>query len=106
MILTGVSTTDVVPAVAGAMRLETSTSVPFTNLTDDMWFVVVVKGSDGVSRPMFPVYAEDLDTGSNTSLVNLTDGNLGEGGTMALGFTNALYVNADGTPGFQGPLEP
>ncbi len=101
-----ITTTNVVPAVPGAMKLETSVSIPFTSLPEDTWFVVVVKGTDGVSEPMFPVYPEDLDTGTNTSLLDLTDGNLGEDGVMALGFTNALYVDADGTPGFQGPLEP
>jgi hypothetical protein len=101
-----ISTTNVVPAVPGASRLDASVSVPFANLPEDTWFVVLVKGSDGVSEPMFPVYAEDLDTVSNMSLLDLTDGNLSEGGTMALGFTNALYVDADGTPGFQGPNEP
>jgi hypothetical protein len=101
-----ITTTNVVPAVPGAMRFDTFVSVPFAGLSSDTWFVVLVKGSDGVSEPMFPVYAEDLDTGSNSSLSDLLDGNLGESGTMALGFTNALYVDADGTPGFQGPLEP
>jgi hypothetical protein len=39
-------------------------------------------------------------------LANLTDGNLGESGTMALGYTNALYADVDGNPGFDAPLAP
>lgn len=81
-------------------------TVPFPNLAGDTWFTVVVKGTDGVSDPMFPIYPRNLDSGSNTTLADLLDGNLGEQGVMALGATNALYVDADGTPGFQGPLEP
>jgi hypothetical protein len=44
---------------------------------------------------MFPVYPDDIDydadAGVNSSLADLVDGNLGEGGVMALGATNALY---------------
>ena len=36
---------------------------------------------------------------------NLTDGNLGEGGTYALGFTNPLYGDFDEQAGFQAPNE-
>ena len=93
-------------AVPGADVLETSVSVLFDFLTEDTWFVVVVKGTDGVSEPMFPVFPKSLDTGSNLSVADLIDGNLGESGTMALGATNALYVDADGVPGWRGPLEP
>ena len=38
-------------------------------------------------------------------MLDLLDGNLGESGTMALGFTNALYVDAFVPAGFQGPNE-
>jgi hypothetical protein len=101
-----VNTVNVFPAVPGADRLETTVSVPFTNLAEDTWFVVVVRGTDGVSEPMFPIFPKSLNTTGNTTLANLLDGNLSQGGTMALGATNALYVDADGTPGFQAPLAP
>ena len=52
---------------------------------------MVVKGSDGVCAPMFPVYPGDLSQGSNLDLDDLVDGNVGEGGVMALGATNPLY---------------
>ncbi|MEO8602652.1 MAG: hypothetical protein ABI629_08755 [bacterium] len=85
--------------VAGAERFETSLSVPF-ELDRDTWFVVLVKGTDGVSRPMFPVIAGDLTPATNTTLAQLIDDNLGEGGVMSLGFTNALYADVDGVAGF------
>jgi hypothetical protein len=41
---------------------------------------------------MFPIYPHNLATAGNTTLANLVDGNVGQSGTMALGYTNALYV--------------
>lgn len=85
----------------GAARLESRLVVPFEALAGDTWFVVLVKGSDGVSPPMFPVFPENLDRDLNQDLDDLVDGNLGESGVMALGATNALYADVDGEPGFQ-----
>ncbi len=101
-----VTTTNVYPGIPGASRREAHLSIPFTNLTEDTWFVVVVKGTDGVSRPMFPMFPPDLQTAGNTTLANLIDGNLGQSGVTALGFTNALYADVDGNPGFDAPLAP
>jgi hypothetical protein len=102
-----VSSVVVNAGIPGATRLETRNYVvPFVGLTDDTWFVVVVKGSDGVSRPMFPVFPDNLNSGTNTSLADLLDGNLGESGVMALGASNALYADVDGTPGIQMPPLP
>jgi hypothetical protein len=101
-----ITTTNVHPSVPGGSRREAHVTIPFTNMTDDTWFVVVVKGTDGVSRPMFPVHPADLAHAGNTTLANLTDGNLGESGVTALGFTNALYADVDGNPGFDAPLAP
>jgi len=89
-----VTPVDVFPAVAGATRFETTHVVSFTGLTTDTWFVVVVRGSDGVSQPMFPVHPDNLSSAANATLADLTDGNLGEDGVMALGATNALYFVA------------
>jgi hypothetical protein len=83
-------TTDV-GGVAGADRLSATLVETFSGLTEDTWFVVIVKGSDGQCEPMFPVYPDSLASGSNGSLGDLADGNLGEAGVMALGATNALY---------------
>ena len=68
----------------------------------DAWFAVVVKGTPGVSEPMFPVFPRNLQTAGNGSLAALLDGNLGQGGVNALGFTNALYADVDGG-GFDAP---
>jgi hypothetical protein len=99
-----IATVDVVDAIAGAQRLETLITVSFPELDRDTWFVVVVRGSDDVSPPMFPVMASGLARGSNPTLADLVDGNLGELGVLALAFTNALYADVDGVPGFQSPL--
>jgi hypothetical protein len=96
----------VVSSVPGAERWRANLVVPFSNLATDTWFVVIVKGTDGVSRPMFPVFTDDLARGANQTLADLIDGNLGEGGVLALGVTNALYADVDGEPGFQAPLAP
>jgi hypothetical protein len=98
-----VNTVDVFPGVPGAQRFETIVTVPFADLAVDTWFVVVAKGTDGVSPPMFPIVASDLSPATNTTLANLVDGNLGEGGVLALGFTNALFADVDGVAGFQPP---
>lgn len=77
-------------------RWEVSDSLTLTGLTEDIWVVVLVKGQDNVSKPLFPVVANDLKRSTNTTLANLTDGNLGEDGITALAFTNPLYVDVDG----------
>jgi hypothetical protein len=91
------------PAVAGGERQDVTLHVPFFGLSDDTWFAVVVKGTDAVCPPMFPVFPRSLDASQNASLADLLDGNVGERGTMALGVTNALYLDVDGVPGFQPP---
>lgn len=103
-------TQDVTPTLQPAPgtssnRWEASTSLNLNGLTDDIWVVVLVKGRDNVSRPMFPVIPNNLATAGNTTLANLTDGNLGESGITALAFTNPLFVDVDGggwtAPGLQ-----
>ncbi len=101
-----ITTNNVQPGVPGGSRRQAHVSIPFANMTQDTWFVVVVKGSDGVSRPMFPVHPANLQQAGNTTLANLTDGNLGQSGVTALGVTNALYADVDGNPGFDAPLAP
>jgi hypothetical protein len=88
--------------VPGAERWVSRFTLPFP-LQQDTWFVVIVKGTDGVSHPMFPVFGDDLRRATNTTLADLVDDNLGEDGTLALGMTNALYADVDGTPGFNPP---
>ncbi|MDX2168358.1 MAG: CehA/McbA family metallohydrolase [Deltaproteobacteria bacterium] len=99
-------TVNTVP-VAGtsSSRLEASTTLSLTGLTEDSWVVVMVKGKDGISRPLYPVLPNSLKTSTNTNLAQLTDGNLGEDGITALAFTNPLFIDVDGggwtAPGVQ-----
>jgi hypothetical protein len=94
-----------VVVVPGHSRLEGSTSLTLSGLTQDVWIVVMVKGTDGVSKPLFPVVPNSLKQASNGTLAGLTDGNLGEDGMTALAFTNPIYVDVDGggwtAPGVQ-----
>jgi len=94
------------PSVPEGDRFTTETSVLFDDLAGDTWFAVVVRGTPGVSPPMFPVAPKSLSRASNQTLADLLDGNLGEGGTHAWGITNPLYADVDGVPGFQAPLAP
>jgi hypothetical protein len=100
-----VSTVNVVPAIPTAQRLEATATLSLTGLTQDVWIVAIVRGTDGVSRPLFPVVPNDLRQTGNTTLANLTDGNLGENGILAMAFTNPLFVDVDGggwtAPGVQ-----
>jgi hypothetical protein len=98
------------PGIPGAGHRESLRTVRLSGLAGDAWVAVVVKGTSGVSRPMFPIYPRNLNTASNTTLAALLDGNLGQGGVLALGATNALYVDVDGNgfdaPGVPPPLDP
>jgi len=85
----------VVDETYDAARLEANVDLPLP-VDGDTWVVVVVKGTDGVSRPLWPMSPQDLDEETNTTLDDLTDGNLGEGGVLALAFTNPLFIDADG----------
>jgi hypothetical protein len=83
-----------VSADPGAQRIEANLSVPFSGLTEDTWFVVVVKGSDTFCPALFPVFPANVSTATNTTVADLMDGNVGESGVKALGATNALYFDA------------
>src|SRR6185295_14672740 len=73
-----VSTTvvDVFPSIPGAKRLEATATFNLTGLTQDVWIVAMVRGTDGISHPTFPVSPNSLKKTGNTTLANLTDGNL------------------------------
>ena len=98
-----ITVVDVHPSVPGGERQDVTVTVPFAGLTQDTWFAVVVRGSDGVCPPLFPVYPRSLDDSTNATLADLLDGNVGEIGTMALGVANALYLEVNGVAGFQPP---
>jgi hypothetical protein len=86
---------NVVP-VGGSNRLEASVTHNITGLTNDIWVVVLVKGTDGVSKPLFPVIPNSLATAGNGTVAGLTDGNLGQSGITTLAFTNPIRVDVDG----------
>ena len=90
-----VKTVEDIPDFPGAGHRETTVTIPLTGLTEDAWIVVLVRGTPGVSRPLFPILP-GLDSASNTTLADLIDGNLGEGGETTLAFSNPLYVDVDG----------
>jgi hypothetical protein len=83
-------------AIAGASRLEATTTLSLTDLTEDVWVVAIVRGTDGISKPLFPVIPNDLATAGNGTLEGLTDGNLGQNGITALAYTNPLFIDVDG----------
>jgi hypothetical protein len=93
--------------IPGAVRLETQKRVTFagpTALTEDAWFVVIVKGTPGVSKPMFPVHPSGLSLAQNPTLDALETVTAAEAGVRALGVTNALLADVDGNPGFDPPI--
>ena len=83
------------PSIPGAQHLEADTSLSLTGLTEDTWIVVLVRGSDSVSGPLFPVIPNNLTTSSNPTLADLIDGNLGESGVTAMAFTNPLFIDVN-----------
>lgn len=85
-----------VNGVAGADRRDIRVSAQIEGVTSDSWLVAIAHGSDGISRPMFPVVPDDLAAASNTTLANLTDGNLDESGVLAYAFSNPLFFDVGG----------
>jgi hypothetical protein len=95
--------------IPGAIRLETTKRITFSGasgLTSDTWVVVLVKGTEDASAPMFPVHASGLSLGANPDLASLVDVTPIEAGIRALGFANPLFVDMDGNPGFDPPIGP
>ena len=89
--------------VPGGQYLQGIVSHNLTGLANDVWVVVVVRGTDGVSKPLFPFIPNSLKQSTNATLSDLTDGNLGEDGVMTLAFTNPLYISVDGDADFDPP---
>jgi hypothetical protein len=85
--------------VAGATRYETSKSVPIASPGADYWIVVMVRGTQGKSAPMWPVVPNSF---------NNVDGNLltrsaSDTGVMALTVTNPIFVDADNNGTWEAP---
>jgi hypothetical protein len=97
-----ITTVNDFPAIPGAQHRETTQTIPLA-VPQDAWVAVLVRGRDGISHPMFPVMPASLNSAGNTTLANLTDGNLNQGGVLALGYTNALFVDTNGNSTFDPP---
>ncbi len=104
--------TGVDPMVPGSDYIQTDPDFTLTfdglggnpaPLTEDTWFVVIVKGTDGTSKPLFPVIPNNLEDSTNATLANLLDGNLGEDGVLAHAFTNPLFVDVNNDGDYDAP---
>jgi len=65
--------------------------------------VVVVRGTDGTSKPIFPIVPNDITQATNTTLGQLTDGNLGESGIPALAVANPLFIDTNADADYDPP---
>jgi hypothetical protein len=98
-----VNTVNDFPSIPGASHLEATATLNLSGLTQDTWVAVVVRGTDGVSKPIFPVVPNDLRQSSNPTLAALIDGNLGENGVLATAMINPLFIDTDGDAQYDAP---
>ncbi len=115
--------------VNGDFRLE-SASVQNLTITQDSWVIVVVRGQDGVSKPLFPMAPASIlakacttdpcksctsnaqcpffgtCTVLNQTLAQLTDGNLGQCGVTTMAIANPLFIDFDGDGKYKGVTLP
>ncbi|MBN50458.1 MAG: hypothetical protein CMN85_13080 [Spongiibacteraceae bacterium] len=72
-------------------RLESSATIDLT-LLKDSWVVVLARGNDGVSKPLWPVVPNDFsDSGDGLGTRSSADT-----GTVAMAVSNPIYVDVDG----------
>lgn len=115
--------------VNGSTRLEAHLTKTLTGGSlpaGDAWVVVVVKGTDGVSKPLFPMAPANIfakactgdpchscNTNSdcafigtcapaNVTTADLADGNLGQCGVTSLAIANPLFIDRDGDGLYKG----
>lgn len=79
-----------VPATGGAKRYETSKTLSIASPGRDYWLVVMVRGTDGQSVPLWPVVPNSF-TNSGDLLQRTT----ADTGVQALAVSNPIYVDAD-----------
>ncbi len=121
--------------VNGDFRLESATIQGLT-ITQDSWVMVVVRGTDNVSKPLFPMNpqsilpracslnpcrqcgpgAEQIGCGAqgscntpaqtNLTLADLTDGNLNQCGVLAMAIANPLFIDFTGDGKYKGVTIP
>jgi hypothetical protein len=108
------------PSIPGAQHYEATAQLNLASLTQDTWVVVLVRGTDAVSTPLFPVIPNSLagracsndicrpctddgqcaSPGTCTTLVSqnladLTDGSSNQCGVLALSYSNPLFIDVD-----------
>jgi hypothetical protein len=115
--------------VNGSTRLEATITKTLTGGSlpaGDAWVVVVVKGTDGVSKPLFPMAPASMFakacsgdpchacksnsdctfigtcTVLNQTTTDLADGNLGQCGVTTLAIANPLFIDRDGDGFYKG----
>jgi hypothetical protein len=94
-------TINTVTGVSGSgQRLVADVVQPLT-ITGDTWVIVVARGTDGISKPLFPINPADLRETGNTTLAALTDNggplpwNLGEDGELEMAISNPLFFDRE-----------
>jgi hypothetical protein len=85
-----------VAGVPGSEHWAATVTEPLAGLTADTWVVALVRGTVGVSRPLFPIVPGGIGPVLNPTFESLIDGNLGDGGDLSLAFTNPLFIDTDG----------
>lgn len=92
-------------AVNGSSRFEATSTLSLAGLTEDTWVVALVRGTDGVSCPLFPVHANGLNPAENATLTDLKTCDLGvdDGGTLAMAFSNPIFIDVDGNGDYDAP---
>ncbi len=73
-------------------RLQSDVALSLPSPGNDYWFVVLVQGRDGISRPLWPVVPNDFEDGDGDLRSRSTD----DIGTVALAVSNPIFVDADG----------
>ncbi len=94
------------PLIQGARHLEAEFDYPLGPLSQDAWIVALVRGTDGVSPPLFPVIPNDIPSETNSTLSDLLDGNLDEAGILSLSFANPLFIDVNGNGVYDAPSAP
>ena len=106
------------PSIPGAQHYEATAQLNLVGLAQDAWVVVLARGTDNVSQPLFPVIPNSLVgkacannpckscttdtqcpastcTVTNQTLGELTDGNMNQCGVLSLAYSNPLFIDAN-----------
>ena len=94
------------PGIPGARHSEAEVEYALGPLSQDTWIVALVRGTDGISQPLFPVVPNDIPSETNPTLSDLLDGNMGEAGILSLSFTNPLFIDVNGNGVYDAPSAP